>query len=861
MAGNHRAGRLLRLSRWRDKIGYERVRTVIRSGDVVDAIREMGSAMSDRVAVVGMSIRAAAVRNTADFWRLISTGRSGRREISHEELARRGVSERRYKDPAYVPVTYPVEDCLGFDLKAFGMSRSEAELTDPQHRVVMEGCYRAVESSGCFIGSLPDRVGVFLGSRTSDYGAQIEFRRGAADSVLDLAALAIGTDPDYMSSRISYAYGLTGPSMTVLTACSSSGVAVHLACQAILAGECDSALAGGVAVNVRDAGYMFAEGGIYSPRGRCEPYMASADGTVDGNGVAVLFLRRLDAALTAGNPILGVVAGTAVNNDGRERAGFATPGVTGQVELIEEVLDVAELRASSIGLLEGHGTGTGLGDALEIDAASQAFRSAGARAGGCRLHSVKANIGNLTAAAGAAGIIGCLLAMRHGRIPPNAPLVEGAPPVGLGGTPFALADKPIAWRSDRGRYAAVNSFGLGGTNAHIIIGDAEPEVRIASRKGRSWQLLPLSADDPERLETAVEAVRVSVAGSAADVQRDIGHTLRTGRPELTVRATALVSVDGRANGVSWPARDRFRVAPEAPPALVFVLPGEDVTVSSAAVALYEAEPVFRSTVDDGLTLMEQVLGPETVAVVRGAFLLDGPPVPTRALQPVLHLLGVGQHALLGDLGTRPDLFLGHGVGELTAAHLAGVLSFEDAVRAVCWRGQATAHLPGAAEAAARFTRRMREVRLHAPTVPTASSATGSWLTSEAACDPGYWGAQLREHDLVEEAVLTVAAEYPDAVYIQLSGGTTLLDGVAADAALAVAPDGGAGANAPVLQTIGDLWERGVRIDWDAYAEQDGALRVDVASRSFARTPHLHPALLDHCPGIDPAELTQVRAGR
>src|SRR2546430_1616960 len=373
--------------------------------------------MSDRVAVVGMSIRAAKVRNASSFWQLISTGHCGRREISHEELARRGVSDRRYKDPAYVPVTYPMADSLGFDLKAFGIGRSEAELIDPQHRVMVEACYRAVESSGCFIGALPDRVGVFLGLRTSDYGARIEFHHALAGSDLDLARLAVGTDPDYMAGRISYTYGLTGPSMTVLTACSSSSVAVHLACQAILAGECDSALAGGVAVNVRDAGYLFTEGGMYSPRGRCEPYTVSADGTLDGNGVAVLFLRRLDVALAEGNPILGVVAGTAVNNDGRERAGFTAPGVAGQIELIEEALGVAELSSARIGLLEGHGTGTKIGDALEIDAATQAFRSAGARPGECRLHSVKANIGNLTAAAGVAGIIGCLLALRHGTIP------------------------------------------------------------------------------------------------------------------------------------------------------------------------------------------------------------------------------------------------------------------------------------------------------------------------------------------------------------------------------------------------------------------------------------------------------------
>jgi acyl transferase domain-containing protein len=335
-------------------------------------------------------------------------------------------------------------------------------------------------------------------------------------------------------------------------------------------------------------------------------------------------------------------------------------------------------------------------------------------------------------------------------------------------------------------------------------------------------------------------VREAVAGSPADVRTDIGHTLRTGRPELTARATALIPVDGSETGVRWPEPEEFRSAPERPPALVFVLPGED----DAALAIYKTEPVFRSAVDEGLAVMEQVLTPEKFAEVRGAFVSGG--LPTSP--PVLHLLGVGLHAFLGDLGIRPDFLIGQGVGELTAAQLSGVLSFEDAARAVCWRSQAMAGTPS--EAAARFARRMREVRLNAPSTPMISGVTGSWLTGEEACDPGYWGVQLGEHVPFDEAVRAVASEHPEALYLQLGSGTELLRDVAA---LALLPD--------VLQAIGGLWERGVRIDWDAYAEHDHALRIDLAPRAFARTPYLHPALLDHCPGIDPAELAGKQADR
>lgn len=821
--------------------------------------------MSDRVAVVGMSIRAAKVQSAADFWRLLIAGRSGRREIDLTELKRRRVPSRTYEDPAYVPVVYSMEDGLGFDPHAFGLGPSEAELTDPQHRAMLEACYRAVESSGSFIGSLSDRVGVFVGSRKSRYGTQIEYLSASSGGNVDLAGLALGNDPDHLSSRISYTYGLTGPSMTVLTACSSSGVAVHLASQAILAGECDSALAGGVALDGTDTGYTYTAGGIYSPRGRCEPYTTSADGTVEGNGVAVLFLRRLDVALAEGNPILGVIAGTAVNNDGRERAGFTAPGVAGQCELIEEALDVAELRASSIGLLEGHGAGTSIGDALEIEAATQAFRSTGAGAGTCRLHSAKANIGNLTAAAGAAGIIGCLLALRHGRIPPNAPLVGGVPPTDLAGTPFTLADAPIAWQpSDQGRYAAVSSFGLGGTNAHVIVGDAEKEIRLASRKGRSWQLLPLSADDPERLSGTVDAVRAAAEGTSADVRQDIGHTLRTGRPELTTRAAALIRAEAGPDGGTWPAPEHFRTVPEAPPTLVYVLPGEGAGAPDVARALYRAEPAFRSAVDEGLDTMRQVLAPGLFASVRDAFQDGRHPPATHALQPVLHLLGLGQHAFLSELDVGPDLLMGHGVGELTAAQLSGVLSAEDAARAVCWRSQAMADPSEHAEAVVRFTRRMRDVRLNPPTVPTLSGVSEAWLTSEEARDPGYWGAQLGARCPFDEILQCVVSEHPAAVYLQLNSGTQLLRavrrlGLAEEAAVALASGGEASdSGRSLLQAVGTLWERGVRIDWGAYAERDHALRADVAPRVFGRIPYVHPSLLEHCPGIDPAELSGKR---
>ncbi|ADD39912.1 type I polyketide synthase [Stackebrandtia nassauensis] len=497
--------------------------------------------MTDRVAIVGAAIRTAGAVDTAGFWRLLADGRGGRREFDRAELERRGVPGVRFADPRFVPVSFPLANPAGFDAAAFAISPAEAELMDPQHRAMLESAYRAVESSGHHIASLADTVGVYVGARPGLHAVLL--RATGAD--IDETKLVTGSYSDYLAARLSYTFGLGGPTISVQTTCSTSAVAIHLAVQAILAGECDSAVAGGVAIDIEDAGYLCPEGGVFSPRGRCQPFTTTADGTVDGNGVASVFLRRLDLALADGDPILAVVAGTAVNNDGRDRVGFTAPSVSGQSSVIGEALDVAELTPDHIGLFETHGTGTSVGDPLEIEAATLAYREAGMTGDGLRLGTIKANIGHLTSAAGAAGVIASLLALRNEAIPPNLPLTEGASAIDLSHTPFRLTDRLEPWRrGPEPRFAAISSFGLGGTNAHIILGDPDEVARRGAR--RSWQVLPLSADDAQRLTETVTATRQAASEATSDERHDLGHTLRLGRPELAVRAVAMLPVEDAA---------------------------------------------------------------------------------------------------------------------------------------------------------------------------------------------------------------------------------------------------------------------------------------------------------------------------
>ncbi|MGH8875837.1 MAG: polyketide synthase, partial [Stackebrandtia sp.] len=344
--------------------------------------------MTDRVAIVGASIRTAGARDGAELWRMLAAGRGGRREIGAAELERRGVPQELRENPSFVPVSYQLDNPAGFDTAAFAISPAEAELMDPQHRAMLVCGYRAVENAGHHVASLPDTVGVYVGARPGPH-AMLLRQSGAP---VDQTKLVTGSYSDYLAARLSYTFGLRGPAISVQTTCSTSAVAIHLATQAILAGECDSAVAGGVAIDIEDAGYLHAEGGVFSPRGRCEPFTTHADGTVDGNGAAAVFLRRLDLALAEGDPILAVIAGTAVNNDGRDRVGFTAPSVSGQADVIGEALDVAELNPGRIGLFETHGTGTAVGDPLEIEAAARAYREAGMTGRDLRLGTLMANV-------------------------------------------------------------------------------------------------------------------------------------------------------------------------------------------------------------------------------------------------------------------------------------------------------------------------------------------------------------------------------------------------------------------------------------------------------------------------------------
>jgi phthiocerol/phenolphthiocerol synthesis type-I polyketide synthase E len=686
---------------------------------------EPAAATGLEVAIVGMAGRFPGAPDLAAFWENLRAGVESISLLRPEELELPPEREALRRDPAYVRAAPVLDGVALFDAEFFGTSAREAQLTDPQHRLLLECAWEALEDAGYTPAGFRGLIGVYAGALLNDYLRQVSADRelhAAADPVKVL----LGNEKDYLASRIAYKLGLEGPAVGVQTACSSSLVAVHLACQALLAGDCDMALAGGVAVKLpQRSGYRFQEGEIFSPDGHCRPFEARARGTVFGSGLGLVVLRRLDEALAAGDAIRAVVRGSAINNDGGLKVGFTAPRAEGQAKVIGTALLRAEVDAAGIGLLEAHGTGTPMGDPIEMQALTRVFRAATARTGFCALGSVKANVGHLNTAAGIAGLIKAVLALERETIPPQPSFERPLAALDLDRSPFFVPTRPLPWpRGGAPRRAGVSSFGIGGTNAHVVLEEAPPSPPAARRRAAS--LLVLAARSPAAL--AAQAGRLAAwLESRPDLDlEDVAYTLQVGRHPFAYRfatacgdraaaVAALGELGARAaqGGVeiqAVPGADASRggaALPAAPPAVVFLFPGQGAQHAGMIAALYDDEPELRLAVDRCAELLAPGLGFD----VRG-LLLAGAGEAGEAESRIAETLA-GQAALftaeyaLAQLwmhwGVLPAAMIGHSLGEYTAACLSGVLSLADALGLVLARGRLMERLPPGAMLAAALS--------------------------------------------------------------------------------------------------------------------------------------------------------------
>ncbi|MEO3884633.1 beta-ketoacyl synthase N-terminal-like domain-containing protein [Nonomuraea sp. B5E05] len=485
------------------------------------------------VAIVGMSGRFPGARDVAGFWANLRDGVCSIADFGEEELLADGVPADELRHPGYVPSKGFLADADRFEHELFGFGAAEARALDPQLRQLLETAWSALEDAGHDPRAAPDRTGVYVGGEPSDHALAAQLDPGLRARLGPLQ-VRMFTDREFMAGWLSYRLNLTGPSMTVQTACSTSLATVHMAVQALLLSECDLALAGGVSIDSPyRRGYLYEPGGIFSPDGRCRPFDEKAAGTVGGNGVGLVVLKRLEDALADGDAIHAVVRGTALSNDGAGRVGFTAPGVDGQTTAIVEAWAAAGLEPANAQFLEAHGTGTDLGDRIEVAAAAAAF----AGASGCAIGSVKSNVGHLNAAAGVTGLIKAALMLRHRTMVPTVNVTRPHPDLDLDSTPFHLLTTTTEWAppATGPRLAGVSSLGIGGTNVHVVLSEP-PAPAPAPGQGGPPLVLPLSARTPAQLATAAGRLAEALRAPGAPSPADVAHTLATGRAALDARA-------------------------------------------------------------------------------------------------------------------------------------------------------------------------------------------------------------------------------------------------------------------------------------------------------------------------------------
>lgn len=640
----------------------------------------------DHVAIIGFSLRVPGAATPEEFWLNIATGQESLSRFNTDELDG-GVPAEEFRHPDYVPVRGIISDVEAFDAEFFGFSPREAQITDPQQRVFLECAYAALEQAGHAPDTEADRIGVFAGAGSNTY---LQYVIGNTEIMSDLGQLQmlVANEKDHIATRTAYRLGLRGPAVTIQTSCSTSLVAVHFAVQSLLRGEADIMLAGGASISLpQRSGYRFAAHDVLSPDGHCRAFADDAHGTVPANGVGVVVLRRLRDALAAGDTIYAVISGSAINNDGGRKAGYAAPSVDGQIDVIRATHRVAGVSADTIHYVEAHGTGTEIGDGIEVAALTEVFRESTDRTGFCAIGSVKPNIGHVDTAAGVTGLIKAALAVWHGKIPPSINSESTNPHLRLESTPFYLNRELRDWPAVAGpRRAGVSSFGIGGTNAHIVLEQAPSAVPAPIAD--DMVVVPLSAHSPAALTTMIGRLGEHSARHPEHSSTDIGTTLQQGRRVFDYRSAAVVS---ETSELRRPASFSAPVRASAQPTLGFVFTGQGNQYPGMARELYDRYAVFRESVDACAKEFEPIIGTD----IRWLLCDDLPenPAAMNELQgmrigpPSIFTVEYATARLLMSWGMRPAVLVGHSLGEYAAACVAGAMEISDMARLIAARGE------------------------------------------------------------------------------------------------------------------------------------------------------------------------------
>ncbi|MBF6327047.1 type I polyketide synthase [Nocardia transvalensis] len=822
-----------------------------------------------RIAVVGMACRFPDADTVADYWRNLCTG--------HESIRPLHSADMPVDPPAgYVHAGSTLADYDRFDAEFFEMSPREVQFLDPQHRLFLLCAYEAFEDAGIVPSDNPNPVGVFAGAGISTYLLRnLVGHASLFDSPSAQLHALHGNASDYLASKVSYKLNLTGPAVAVQTACSTSLVAVHQAVQALVDFQCDVALAGGASVQVpHESGYIYEEGSILSPDGHCRAFDADAAGTVFGSGVGTVVLKRLSDALADGDHIHAVIVGSAVNNDGARKVGYTAPGIAGQRAVIREALSVAGIDARSIGYVEAHGTGTKLGDPIEVAALTAAYREHTEESQYCALGSVKTNVGHLNSAAGVAGFIKAVLAVREGAIPPSLHFSRPNPEIDFAASPFYVNTELREWDGQL-RRAAVSAFGIGGTNAHVIV--EQPPVAAATAS-KGIRALPVSARTPEDADRLAQRLSTHLSGTTQDLGA-VARTLDRGRRRFAHRRLVIAETAAEAaEALRRPSAGQALVDP----APVWLFAGQGIAVGSMFAELASSVPAFGDRLRECARLLREHSGFDLDAALLGG---EG----TEQTQVALFAIEYALAGMWREFGIAPRDMLGHSLGELVCATVAGVFELPDALKLVVARGKIMAaapagsmlavsvgadklaerlpddvwlaadnsatrcvvagspaavgrfaevlstdgiassalpvahafHTPLMDEAATRFAEVVGSVERQAPREPFWSNLTGAPITAEQATDPEYWARQMTSTVRFREASEGLVGRHQNVVGLEVGPGKSLVSflrtadrGVPTVASAGTAP-GGRPAAASIVEAAGRLWLTGVEVDFAA----------------------------------------------
>jgi non-ribosomal peptide synthase protein (TIGR01720 family) len=777
------------------------------------------------IAIIGMAGRFPEASDIQSFWQNLQDGVESLSLFTDEELVAAGVSPTLVNDSNYVKVSGILENIDLFDAAFFDLNPKETELIDPQHRLFLECAWSAMENAGYDSSKCDSRIGVYAGASLNNY-LSFDLNNDQLGSGKSYQKM-IGNDKGFLSTRVSYQLNLTGPSITVQTACSTSLVATTLAYQSLQNYQCDLALAGGVSVRVpQKTGYFYEPGGPLSPDGHCRAFDAKAQGTTIGNGVGVVVLKRVQEAIADGDCIYAVIKGTAINNDGAMKVGYTAPSVDGQAEAIAEAIISAEVEPETIDYIEAHGSGTALGDPIEIAALTKVFHASTEKKNFCAIGSVKTNIGHLDAAAGVAGLIKTALSLKHQLIPPSLNFEQPNPQIDFANSPFYVNTKLQEWKTgSTPRRAGVSSLGMGGTNAHIVL-EESPTLPV-SDPSRPWQLLLLSAKTESALKTATQNLSQHLKLHPDLNFADVAYTLQLGRRDFNYRRILVCSDTQNAiDTLNQPASQRVltQFQESATRSVTFVFPSESEPYADMGRELYETEPTFRQHVEQCCLILKphldldfrELLYPDESERETAVVKLQ----QTCFARSTLFVIEYALAKLWMSWGISPQSMIGHGIGEYVAATLAGVFSLEDVLALV----------------AKEFsTELLQTIQLHSPTVPFISSTSGTWITQVEAIDPNYWGQQQEAVDFNKGISELVKEERR--ILLEVGCGKTLSTEEFKELTVLTSiphPYEQHSDVAFLLKTLGQLWMLGIEVNWSGFYANERRYRLPLPTYPFER---------------------------